>query len=176
MFPDHSDVQNLKQLILLSQDNRTACQILLDLLNPHILELEKGFHYPQLITKILTIIQASCELGVSWQEQYTICFDYFDDGTILEHFLNRIDTSCMDCTATKQNLNQLIDWKYCFQNPLLPIKQEIVQVVYQLCHTKPLKSSHIYWFDDGRHRYMLYPQFDHWCWHNCPKEVTWKIY
>ena len=51
MFPDHSDVQNLKQLILLSQDNRTACQILLDLLNPHILELEKGFHYPQYLGK-----------------------------------------------------------------------------------------------------------------------------
>lgn len=174
MLPSYEDVQNLKQLILLSQDSRTAQQILLDLLSPCMAELEHGFCYPQLVIKILSIIQVHCEFGLSWQEQFSTCFKLIHTEGLYEQFMAQVNLQAMQCHPTKQSLSQLIQWNPCRKNPLLPTKQEVVQVVYLLCHTISTKPC-IYHFNDEQHSYCLYWQNNRWYWKDCYKQLTWLI-
>ena len=174
MLPSYEDVQNLKQLILLSQDSRTAQQMLLDMLSPCMTELEQGLCYPQLIARTLTIIQVYCEFGLAWQQQFTACFEWIQDNELYQQFMAQIDHSAMQCRPSKQALAQLIQWQPCRQNPLVPIKQEVVQVVHQLCHSLPAVQR-VYWFDDGRHSYRLYRQNSCWHWQDLHKQLIWTI-
>ena len=174
MLPNYEDVQNLKQLILLSQDSRTAQQMLLDMLSPCMAELEQGLCYPQLIARTLTIIQVYCEFDLPWQTQFSTCFEQMHVDGLYEQFIARIDHFAMQCRPSKQALAQLIQWQPCRQSPLLPIKQEIVQAVHQLCHTAPAVQR-MYWFDDGRHSCRLYWQNGCWHWQDLHKQLIWTI-
>lgn len=174
MLPCYEDVQNLKQLILLSQDRRTAQQMLLDILSPYIMELQQGHCYPQLIARILTIIQVYCEFGLAWQRQFTTCFELIQDDKLSRQFIAQLDYTTMQCRPTKQALAQLIQWQPCHKSSLVPIKQDVVQVVHQLCHGISA-VQHMYWFNDGRHSYRLYRQNGYWYWQNLHKQLIWMI-
>lgn len=174
MLPSYEDVQNLKQLILLSQDSRTAQLMLLDMLSPCIAELEQGVCYPQLVRKMLTIVQVYCEFGLPWQPQFTACFKQMHVDELYEQFMAQIDRSAMQCRPTKQALAQLIQWQSCHKNPLLPIKQDVIQAVHQLYHSAPAVQR-MYWFDDGRHSYLLYRQNGCWYWQDLHKQLIWIL-
>ena len=175
MLPSYENVQNLKQLILLSQDSRTAQQMLLDMLSPCIAELQQGQCYPQLVAKTLTIIQVYCEFGLAWQQPFTTCFDLIQDDELYRQFMAQLDYTTMQCRPAKQALAQLIQWQPCHKNPLLPLKQEVVQVVHQICHSTPAVQP-MYWFNDGRHSYRLYRQNGCWYWQNLYKQLIWLIH
>ena len=159
-------VNNYIQQVLLSRDRRTAQQILTDLYAECITALEREPQNIQLCTAAYAIIQAYCKLGLPWQEQ----FNAFLDKVQLPH----PEQEELCCKANKEALRQLIIWNSCRKNPLLPNKQELIALVYEMI-TGNTGTPHGYTFADGTHRYRLYYVQKSWYWQDVHKQLTWKL-
>jgi len=159
-------VNNYIQQVLLSRDTRTAQQMFTDLFAECITALEREPHNIQLCADAYAIIQAYCKLGLPWQER-------FND------FLNHVELSYPEreelfCKPTKEALRKLILWNSCRKNPLLPNKQELITLVYEII-TGTRGTQHGYTFADGTRSYRLYYVQKSWYWQDMHKQLTWKF-
>ena len=159
-------VNNYIQQVLLSRDTRTAQQMFTDLFAECITALEREPHNIQLCAEAYAIIQAYCKLGLPWQEQFT-------------EFLHKAQLPCpkrdeLCCKATKEALRKLILWNSCRKNQLLPNKQELITLVYEMI-TGTAGIQHNYTFADGAHRYRLYYVQKSWYWQDVHKQLTWRF-
>lgn len=166
MFSNHYEVDNLVQQVLLSQDTRTAQQILMYLFTDCIAALEQEPQNLQLYTRAYTVIQAYCTLGLPWQPQFTAFLSQVN--------LPEPEQAALRCKPTRQALSQLIQWHTCRKNPLQPNKQELVQAIYEIC-SQPCKQRDTYMFCDGKHSYKLYYAQNIWHWQDVRKQLTWKL-
>lgn len=159
-------VNNYIQQVLLSQDTRTAQQLLTDLFTDCMNTLEQEPYNIHLCANAYTMIQVYCKLGLPWQEQ-------FND------FLNRAqlpqpEREELCCKPTKEALRKLILWNSCRKNPLFPSKQELIELVYEIINSTA-DTQHGYTFADGTHDYRLYYVQKCWHWQDVQKQLTWKL-
>ena len=159
-------VNNYIQQVLLSRDRRTAQQMLTDLYAECITALEREPQNIQLCADAYAIIQAYCKLGLPWQEQFNTFLDKAQ--------LPQPEQEELCCKATKEALRQLIIWNSCRKNPLLPNKQELTALVYEII-TGTIATQHGYTFADGTHVYRLYYVQKSWYWQDVQKQLTWKF-
>ena len=162
----HNSVHNYIQQVLLSQDTRTAEQLLTDLFLDCIITLKHEPHNIQLIATAYTIIQAYCKLGLPWQQQFT---DFITQAKLPRPTLEEL---C--CKPTKESLRKLILWNTCHKNLLQPNKEELVALVHEIIKSTSV-VDHCYTFIDGIHHYRLYHIHPYWYWENIHKQLTWKL-
>lgn len=172
MLPERQEVDNLKQLILASQDNRSAQQILLDMLRYYDVLWQMNPQNYALTAQILTVIQAYYEFSLPSLPQITAFLSKLD-GVNTQQFLQQINVTAMQCKPTMQTLRQLLRWQSCRKNPLLPSKNELLEVVYQLCRQPANHTT--YHFMDEKHHYCLYWQQTCWQLKDCHKQLVWQF-
>lgn len=159
-------VNNYIQQVLLSQDTRTAQQMLTDLFINCMDALVQEPHSVQLCADAYAILQAYCKLGLPWQQWFTSFLEQTE--------LPWPEPTELCCKPTKDALQKLILWNACRKNPLLPNKQELVALVYEIVHSTADKRC-CYTFSDGKHRYWLYYIRPYWHWQDMQKQLVWKL-
>lgn len=159
-------VNNYIQQVLLSQDTRTAQQLLTDLFTDCMNTLEQEPHNVQRCADAYAILQAYCKLGLPWQQSFT---DFLHRAE-----LPRPEPTELCCKPTKEALQKLILWHTCKKNPLLLNKQELAALVYEIVHSTA-EQKYNYVFTDEKHIYRLYYAQNSWHWQDVRKQLTWKL-
>ena len=173
MLPKRCEVDNIKQLVLISQSTDSAEQMLLKLFRSYLSDWQTKKSDNLLEEhKLLTIIQAYTEFGLQWHGDFYLALNSLD-STQQKAFFNQIDFEAMQQKTTKEVLRKIIYWYSCRKNPLHPTKSEVIDVIHQICHQTKIRSS--YFFVNGPYAYHLYWQQDYWHLKNCQKDLTWHL-
>ena len=173
MLPSRSAVDNLIQVVLHAQNHCSAQQVLLELLQYYYNQWQQT-PQPNIARQVLTTLQAFCELGLGWQNQFDQLLAAMQLQHLQQPFWQQIDFSAMIQKPTYSNLAALLRWRSCRQNPLQPNKKELVALLHSICQTTPGKQYQ-YTFYSSQHIYLLYWQTEHWHLQDCSKQVTWHF-
>lgn len=166
MTTQTTTINNYIQQVLLSQDTRTAQQMLTDLFTDCMNTLEREPQNIQQCADAYAILQAYSKLGLPWQQQFN---DFLDRAE-----LPRPELTELCCKPTKEALQKLILWHTCKKNPLLLNKQELAALVYEIVHSTA-EQKYNYVFTDEKHIYRLYYAQNSWHWQDVHKQLTWKF-
>lgn len=172
MLPKRSEVNNVKQMVLISQSADSAERILLNLFHSYLSDLQTQNPNSLIEHKLLTIIQAYSEFGLEWHRDFFLALNGLDIAQ-KKTFYDQIDFNAMQQKATKNVLRQIIYWRSCRKNPLHPTKAEVIDVIHQICHQSKVRNS--YFFVHGPYAYHLYWQQDYWHLKNCQKNLVWHL-
>lgn len=175
MLPTSEAVYHLKQLVLLSQDTRSAENILLSMLKYKVSLLLKSPDAYTLKTDVLTIVQVLLEFDIP-AKRFQSILSPLPCGVSdqwKQIFLQHIDYRAMHIKPNHQNIRKLLRWTACRKNPLALSRAELEKLIYAIVHTPPTQT--IYTFEEGQYAYALYELGMNWHLHDCKKSLTWHF-
>lgn len=173
MLPSRTAVDNLIKVVLHAQGNRSAQQILLDMAHYYFCQWQQT-QQADTAQQLLTVLQAFCELGLGWQKEFDQLLAAMQLEQLQKPLLKQINFSALVQKPTYSNLNALLHWRSCQQNPLQPTKKELVALLHSICQAAPSKQQH-YTFSSPQYSYQLSWQTEHWCLQDCRKQVIWHL-
>lgn len=171
-IPSQTKIENLKLLVLYSQDDRTAKQMLADIIHYNYLLLNEDPTSSAITLDILTAMQVFYEFELEWDDDFDSLLESLQVDP--DDFKQQLNGHAMHLIPSYKNLQKLFIWHDCRKNPLLPNKKEVLAVIYQICRTSP-NYLITYHFDDGKHTYRLSWKKNGWELHEQNKSLTWYL-